>query len=79
MMKFIRRIVAAIEDVPYAIGINNHMGSKATADERVMKILVDICKERNLILLDSRRPEKPDRQDCGAKWSSLFGEPTFLR
>jgi polysaccharide deacetylase 2 family uncharacterized protein YibQ len=49
-----KRIVAAIEDVPYAIGINNHMGSKATADERVMTILIDICKEKNLILLDSR-------------------------
>lgn len=53
-----KRIVAAIEDVPYAIGINNHMGSKATADERVMNILVDICRERNLILLDSRTSPK---------------------
>jgi polysaccharide deacetylase 2 family uncharacterized protein YibQ len=53
-----KRIVAAIEDVPYAIGINNHMGSKATADERVMKILIDICKEKNLILLDSRTTPK---------------------
>ncbi|CAN7570281.1 divergent polysaccharide deacetylase family protein [Paenibacillus sp. LjRoot56] len=53
-----KRIVAAIDDVPYAIGINNHMGSKATADERVMKILIEICKERNLILLDSRTTPK---------------------
>ncbi|WP_241242988.1 divergent polysaccharide deacetylase family protein [Paenibacillus whitsoniae] len=53
-----KRIVAAIEDVPYAIGINNHMGSKATADERVMRILVDICKERGLLLLDSRTTPK---------------------
>jgi polysaccharide deacetylase 2 family uncharacterized protein YibQ len=53
-----KRIVAAIDDVPFAIGINNHMGSKATADERVMKILIEICKERNLILLDSRTTPK---------------------
>ncbi|OCT14904.1 hypothetical protein A8709_12275 [Paenibacillus pectinilyticus] len=53
-----KRIVAAIDDVPYAIGINNHMGSKATADERVMKILIEICKERNLVLLDSRTTPK---------------------
>lgn len=53
-----KRIVAAIDDIPYVIGINNHMGSKATADERVMKILVEICKERNLILLDSRTTPK---------------------
>nr|WP_261807677.1 divergent polysaccharide deacetylase family protein [Paenibacillus sp. N3.4] len=53
-----KRIVAAIDDIPYVIGINNHMGSKATADERVMQILVSICKERNLILLDSRTTPK---------------------
>ncbi|MCY9663798.1 divergent polysaccharide deacetylase family protein [Paenibacillus alginolyticus] len=53
-----KRIVAAIDDIPYVIGINNHMGSKATADERVMKILIDICKEKNLILLDSRTTPK---------------------
>ncbi|WP_244209256.1 divergent polysaccharide deacetylase family protein [Paenibacillus ferrarius] len=53
-----KRIVAAIEDIPYVIGINNHMGSKVTADERIMKILVDICKERNLVLLDSRTTPK---------------------
>ena len=46
-----KRIIAAIDDVPYAIGINNHLGSKATADERVMKILIDICKERNFVSL----------------------------
>ncbi|NEW04464.1 divergent polysaccharide deacetylase family protein [Paenibacillus sp. SYP-B3998] len=53
-----KRVLAAIEDVPYAIGINNHMGSKATADERVMKIVVEICKEKGLILLDSKTSSK---------------------
>ncbi|MEW9710199.1 divergent polysaccharide deacetylase family protein [Paenibacillus sp. SI92] len=53
-----KRVLAAIADVPYAIGINNHMGSKATADERVMKIVVEICKEKGLMLLDSRTTPK---------------------
>jgi polysaccharide deacetylase 2 family uncharacterized protein YibQ len=53
-----RRVEAAIEDVPYAVGMNNHMGSKATADERVMRIVLQVCKERGLFFLDSRTSYK---------------------
>ncbi|WP_429888128.1 divergent polysaccharide deacetylase family protein [Gottfriedia acidiceleris] len=49
-----RRVLAAIYDVPYAIGINNHMGSKATSDERVMRIVLTACKERGLFFFDSK-------------------------
>jgi polysaccharide deacetylase 2 family uncharacterized protein YibQ len=52
------RVIAAIDDVPFAIGINNHMGSKVTADERIMSIIVQVCKERGLIFLDSRTTNK---------------------
>lgn len=48
------RVNAAINDVPYAIGMNNHMGSKATADPRVMRIVLEVCRERGLFFLDSR-------------------------
>lgn len=48
-----RRVHAAIDDVPYAIGINNHMGSKATIDERVMLAILEVCRERGLFFLDS--------------------------
>lgn len=51
----IRNLVeAAIDDVPHAIGMNNHMGSRATADKRVMRIVLQVCKERGLFFLDSR-------------------------
>lgn len=49
-----KRVLAAIDDVPYAIGINNHMGSKATSDERVMRIVLSVCKERGLFFFDSK-------------------------
>ncbi len=49
-----RRVIAAVEDVPHAVGINNHMGSKATTDERVMRVVLNVCKERSLYFLDSR-------------------------
>ena len=48
-----RRVVAAIQDVPHAVGMNHHMGSKATEDERVMRIVLDVCKENGLFYLDS--------------------------
>jgi polysaccharide deacetylase 2 family uncharacterized protein YibQ len=48
------RVNAAIDDVPYAVGMNNHMGSKATADPRVMKVVLEVCHDRGLFFLDSR-------------------------
>ena len=52
------RVLAAIHDVPYAVGMNHHMGSKATEDERVMRIVLDICKENGLFYLDSKTTGK---------------------
>lgn len=48
-----RRVEAAIQDVPHAVGMNHHMGSKATEDERVMRIVLEVCKEYGFYYLDS--------------------------
>ena len=53
-----KRVEQAIEEVPYAVGVNHHMGSKATADERVMRIVLDTCKEKGLFYLDSKTTGK---------------------
>ncbi|HEX6120895.1 MAG TPA: divergent polysaccharide deacetylase family protein [Dongiaceae bacterium] len=39
---------------PGYIGINNHMGSRFTQDERGMRVVLDELKRRNLLFLDSR-------------------------
>lgn len=49
-----KRVIAAIEDVPYAVGINNHMGSKITVDERIMRVVLEVCRERGMLYLDSK-------------------------
>lgn len=49
-----KRVEDAIANVPYAEGMNNHMGSKATSNERVMRIVLQVCKEHKLIFLDSK-------------------------
>lgn len=53
-----KRIESAIDSVPHAVGINHHMGSKVTEDERIMRVILEICKERNLFYLDSKTAEK---------------------
>lgn len=51
----IRKIVLeAIESVPHAKGMNNHTGSKATEDERVMRVVLEVCKEKGLYFIDSK-------------------------
>jgi polysaccharide deacetylase 2 family uncharacterized protein YibQ len=40
--------------VPYADGVNNHMGSRFTADRASMRALLSPLKERGLFFVDSR-------------------------
>lgn len=53
-----KRVELAIKDVPHAIGVNNHMGSKVTADKRVMKVVLEVCLENGLIFIDSKTSPK---------------------
>lgn len=43
-----------INAVPYISGINNHMGSRATSDSRLMGVLMEALKPSGLYFLDSR-------------------------
>lgn len=49
-----KRLNAALLAVPYAAGINNHMGSRMTAEPQAMTWLVAELQRRHLFLLDSR-------------------------
>lgn len=44
--------------VPYAIGVNNHMGSKFTEDKEAMEIVLRKIKEKNLFFVDSMTSPK---------------------
>jgi polysaccharide deacetylase 2 family uncharacterized protein YibQ len=49
-----RRLDAALASVPGAIGVNNHMGSKATADPAFMDVVLHALQRRGLFFVDSR-------------------------
>jgi len=42
-----------LNDIPYARGVNNHMGSKVTEDWTTMRILLERLKRKNLFFIDS--------------------------
>ncbi|HKV05394.1 MAG TPA: divergent polysaccharide deacetylase family protein [Candidatus Acidoferrales bacterium] len=43
-----------LETVPHAAGVNNHEGSRATADPALMQELMPALRERGLFFIDSR-------------------------
>ncbi|UCB49602.1 MAG: divergent polysaccharide deacetylase family protein [Deltaproteobacteria bacterium] len=42
-----------ISDVPFAVGVNNHMGSRFTTCQREMREVLEVIKSKELFFLDS--------------------------
>lgn len=71
-LEVLRRSLAS---VPHAQGINNHMGSKGSADVRLMTLLLKEMKRSGLFFLDSRTtPESVTRTVA-----SSIGFPATLK
>ncbi|MGB9067010.1 MAG: divergent polysaccharide deacetylase family protein [Candidatus Acidiferrales bacterium] len=47
-------LAGMLETVPHAAGVNNHEGSRATADDLLMQALMPDLRARNLFFIDSR-------------------------
>jgi len=47
------KMLANFQELPYVDGINNHMGSKATENTAVMRIVLSEVRERGLFFIDS--------------------------
>lgn len=55
----IERLVGRyIQSLPGIKGVNNHQGSRATADRRVMEIVLDVVRDYGLFFLDSLTSNK---------------------
>ncbi len=51
--KILEQLDADLAEVPGAVGLNNHMGSLGTSNERLMDILLKAVKRKKLFFVDS--------------------------
>lgn len=61
--------------VPGAVGTNNHMGSRGTADLRVMRAILGVVKARRLFFVDSLTSPR----SIAAETARAVGVPTAVR
>jgi uncharacterized protein len=69
------QVRADIDDVPLASGVNNHEGSRATSNDRVMRAVSAVLAERHLFFIDSRTIAS----SVAARDASAAGVPTAGR
>ncbi len=60
-------LAGMLETVPYAVGVNNHQGSRATADLALMQALMPALRERGLFFIDSRTDAKTVAYDSAER------------
>ena len=70
-----RRLKNALNQIPTAIGMNNHQGSKASADQNLMTNVAKVLKNKNLFYIDSRTTV----ETIGETTMEVFGVPTARR
>ena len=68
-------LAADLDSVPRASGVNNHMGSLATADRRVMRVVAGELARRRLFFVDSRTTD----QTVAAETAAEAGVPCASR
>jgi len=69
----IRRILRDdLEQIPFVRGVNNHMGSKATEDSRVMQALMSALKKDGLYFIDSHTSPRSRGPEAARKAGVAF-------
>jgi len=69
------RINKAFDYLPESIGLNNHQGSRGTADSRVMTLVAGVIKEKKKFFIDSRTTNNSLAETTMRK----YGVPTNKR
>ena len=62
-----RRMENYIKQFPLCVGANNHMGSFATTDEKVMRSVLQVLKDHDLYFVDSRTSQSSLAYDVAKK------------
>ncbi len=70
-----KRTIANLDRFSGYVGVNNHMGSKFTAYEEGMAVVMDVLRDRGYLFLDSKTTSK----SVGYKLAKERGMPTGIR
>lgn len=70
-----RRFYSYLEKIPYAVGGNNHMGSRFTADRQGMTAVLKMLKQEGMFFIDSRTTGK----SIAAEEARTLGVPVASR
>jgi len=65
--EIVQTFETSLARVPFADGVNNHMGSKFTAEVPLMEALLEPMKNKNLLFVDSRTTAKTVAYDEALK------------
>jgi len=68
-----------LAEVPGAVGVNNHMGSRLTADRSAMRTVLSVLKRKGLFFLDSRTtPDSVAMEIARELGVTAFSRDAFL-
>jgi polysaccharide deacetylase 2 family uncharacterized protein YibQ len=73
--QIINQFTLDLLSVPGVVGVNNHMGSAGTGDERLMLVLMNEIKKRNLFFIDSVTTAHTVGENC----AKLYRVPAAKR
>ena len=68
------RVREAVGEISGAKGMNNHMGSKITKDERILREVFKVLKEKNMFFLDSKTTGKSKASELCREMSIPYYE-----
>ena len=61
-------LLSALEDIPFAVGINNHMGSLLTRQEQPMAWTMELLQQHNMFFLDSKTTRHSKIEQVASKF-----------
>lgn len=74
-----KRVREAMEEIPEAKGMNNHMGSKVMRDDKILTPAFKVLKEKEMFFLDSKTTMNSKGQSvCKELGVPYYGRDIFL-